>query len=322
MKYTILGEGAWGTAIATVLAHNGHDVMLWCYNSESVDAINSRHINQEYMPDVQLSERIQATDRLDIALNFSDWIFEAIPVKYLRSVLEQCKGFYSKKQTWIVLSKGIENETLLFPTQLIQDVFSDVVATGVLSGPSFAREVVEKKQTAVVAASDSESIAQELTSAFSNDYFDVKLSNDTIGVQAGGALKNVVTLLMGIAEGCGWADNTKALLFTQGFAEVVEVAQAYGSQATTLYGLSGLGDLYLCATGSLSRNLMVGTAIGKGESVEEVVQRTGCIPESVNSVQSLHDLMKQKQLSYPLLDALYRVVHKNVEPKLLLTFNE
>ncbi|MBT4856374.1 NAD(P)-dependent glycerol-3-phosphate dehydrogenase [bacterium] len=314
MKITVIGEGAWGTAVASVLANNGHEVNVWCHDVKVADQINNHNRNDTYMPGIELSNKIKASTDLETVLDKADWVFEAIPVKFLRSVLQQIKPFYKGQQKWVVLSKGIENETLLYPSQIIQDVFGDLVNFVVLGGPSLAKELIEKDITGVVLASSNRDLVQQLQQLMANGYFLPYLSDDYMGVQVGGALKNVITLAVGMAntnDSC--SNNTQAWLLTKGFAEIVMIAEHSGAQAQTLYGLAGIGDLVLCATGCGSRNFEVGVALGRGETLDSILKRTGYIPEGINTLESIHQLIQDQKLNAPICDGLYQVVFEQKE---------
>ncbi|MBD3272987.1 hypothetical protein GF385_01390, partial [Candidatus Dependentiae bacterium] len=223
---TILGAGAFGTSISTILAENGYKVLLWCHESELVDYINNDHINKLFFPDFKLNENIMATNSFEKALSHSKYIFQAIPVKFLRKVLLNAKNFVKKEHVFISLSKGMENESLFLPSQIINELFENKVA--VLSGPNFAKEIAQKKYTASVLASDDEDLGIELKKILQNNYFNIELSNDVIGVQVGAALKNLVSVLVGFAKGSKAAENTIALLITKSFKEIVELCKILG----------------------------------------------------------------------------------------------
>ncbi len=304
----VLGEGAWGTAVATLLAHNGYEVHIWCHDKSIVDQINNTHRNEQYLPGITLDTSIHATADMKEALCDSVWVFEAIPVKFLRSVLQQAKECFEESQVWVVLSKGIEQETLLFPTQIIDDVFAIETKKTVFAGPSFAHDVATKQITAVtVAASDCE-LGIALQQLLANDYFRPYVTTDVIGVQAGAALKNVITLGIGMLDGAGYTDNAKAFLLTRGLHEMVQLVANVGGRQETVYGLSGVGDLVLTAMGKLSRNLEVGRRLGSGEKLEIILQQTGYIPEGINTVQSVYQLLTQQNLDLPICRGIYDVI--------------
>ncbi len=312
MKIAMLAEGAWGTAIATLLAYNGHEVKLWCFHAEVAEEINRVHENKRFLPGIPLDKSIIATSSIDEAACDAEWVFEAIPVKFLRQTVAQAKECFKPNQKWVVLSKGIEQETLLFPTDIIADVLGNDVSLSVLAGPSFARDVAKRKITAVtVAASDCDH-ARDLQKIVANEYFRPYLSTDMIGVQAGAALKNVITLGIGMLEGAGYTDNTKAFLLTRGLHEMAQLAVRLGGKQETIYGLAGVGDLALTSRGDLSKNLQVGRRFGAGESLDMILEETGYIPEGINTVQSVHQLVETNNLSLPICDGIYRVIFSGV----------
>ena len=310
MKTTVcvLGGGAWGTAIATVLATNGYQVKLWCYEVSVAEEIKATRCNRQYLPGIELDERITTVLELKEALAGVRWVFEATPVKFLRAVVRTCKPFFSKEQVWVILSKGIENETLLLPGQILDDVFGTTVNKATIGGPSFAQDLAQKRITAVTVAAHDQKGGKELQKMLANDYFRLYLSDDVLGVQLGGALKNVLTLGIGMLDGAGFTDNTKAFLFTAGLREMAKCAQVLGARERTLYGFSGVGDLVLTAMGHLSRNLQVGRRLGKGESLDNILKETGFIPEGINTVKAVHQLMQKHRLDLPIFEGLYQVI--------------
>ncbi|HMD54395.1 MAG TPA: NAD(P)H-dependent glycerol-3-phosphate dehydrogenase, partial [Phycisphaerae bacterium] len=267
----VLGDGAWGTAVATLLAHNGYHVKLWCHDAANVQTIARTHINERYLPEHHLSENIIPTASLKDAMCGSQWIFEAIPVQYLRSVIAQAAPYFTDDQVWVILSKGIEQNTLMLPTQIIDDVSGMQHKKAVCAGPSFAADLASKQVTAVSVASTDCALIPELQSMLENEYFRLFPNTDLIGVQVGGALKNVITLGVGMLEGAGYTDNTKAFLVTRGLQEMAVAAKALGGDPETIYGLSGVGDLMLTALGKLSRNLAVGKRLGHGDALQHIL---------------------------------------------------
>jgi len=320
MKICILGDGAWGTAIATLLAHNQYSVTVWCYDPQVADTVQQTGINERYLPDIQLDiHHITFTADIKEAVSNATWIMLAIPVKYCRVVLEQVKPFVQPSQNWVILSKGIEQNTLLFPTHIIDDVLSYAPSKVVLAGPSFAADLARKQLTAVTLASDDCDRAVQLQKLLATSYFRPYTSRDVVGVQVGAALKNVLALGIGIIEGRGFTDNAKAFLFTRGLNEMVAVAQALGGKQETLYGLSGVGDLVLTSMGNLSRNLEVGRQLGKGQKLETVLQETGYIPEGINTVQSLYQLKMRYNLDLPICTAIYQIIFEQKNSEQALT---
>jgi glycerol-3-phosphate dehydrogenase (NAD(P)+) len=325
MKHiAVLAEGAWGTAVATLLAHNGYHVRLWCYHRELVDIINKTHRNDRFLPGITLDTKIKAVATIDQAVCDAQWVFEAIPVKFLRASLQKAVACMRSDQIWVVLSKGIEQDTLLFPSQIIDDVFNRSVTTAIFAGPSFAMDVAQKKITAITIAATDCTIGIDLQKLVTNDYFRPYITTDVMGVQAGAALKNVITLGIGMLDGAGYTDNTKAFLLTRGLHEMVQLAQAVGGKQETVYGLSGVGDLVLTSMGSLSKNLMVGKQLGKGKTLDIIAQETGSIPEGINTVQSVYQFMNKQQLALPICKGIYDIIFnkKSVQDFLTALMNE
>lgn len=307
-KVCVLGEGAWGTAVATLLAHNGHAVKLWCYEAANVETITRTRINERYLPGIRLSERITPTASIEDAMRGSEWIFEAIPVQYLRSVIEKAAPYFTDDQIWVVLSKGIEQNIHLLPTQIIDDVCGKNYKKTVLAGPSFAADVASEQVTGVTVSAMDPGLAHALQEILNNDYFTSSFNPDLIGVQVGGAVKNVITLGVGMLDGAGHTDDTKAFFITRGLEEMAHIAKALGGNPETIYGLSGVGDLILTSLGKLSRNLAVGKRLGKGDALQTILDELGHIPEGINTAQTIKQLMEKKNLQLPLCNAVYEII--------------
>jgi len=314
MKHTcVMGEGAWGTAIATVLAANGHKVRLWCHDAQvCADMCKTRHGGQG-LADVVLSDLIHPTIDLEAAVSGADWIFEAIPVKFLRGALEKARAIFQNDQRWVILSKGIEQDSLLLPSQILDDVFGVEVKKAVVAGPSYAKDVATQQITAVSLASIDTNLAQELQLLMANDYFRPYITDDVIGVQAGTALKNVIALGIGMLDGAGYGDNTQAFIFTRGLHELRTLVRQLGGRDETVFGLAGVGDLVLTAMGSLSRNADVGRRLGAGQTLEQILEETGYTPEGINTVQSVHQMMERYDIQMPICRGIYDVIF-NVVP--------
>ena len=304
---TILGAGAFGTSVATLLSNNGYKVVLWCYEPEVVKEIQEHKENKTYFPGVTLDANISATTDLQEALESSKWIFQAIPVKFLRSIFQKIKPYATSEHIFVSLSKGIENDTLLFPTQIMQDVLGKDTKVAVVAGPNFAQELAEKHQTAATVSADDKNIMQELGQILANDYFVVDYSQDLIGVQVGGAVKNVLALAVGMVN---HSMNTKAFILTKGLQEMGVLVKYFGGERETIYGLSGFGDLVLTATGSLSRNLTAGMLLGQGKTLEEVKDELHVLPEGCNTVSSLYQIIEKNNLDMPICKATYKKIVK------------
>ena len=308
-KVAVLGGGAWGTAIATVLAHNGHAVTLWCLEQSVVDDIQKTGINGAYLPGVSLHTGIKPTTSLQDALQDVQWVFEAIPVKYMRTVLEQCRSFYKTEQRWVVLSKGIEQETLLLPTQIIADVFQTEVATAVVAGPSFAHELAMQELTAVNIASESASISVELQELLKTLYLHTIIIDDVIGMEICAAFKNVIALGVGMLEGMGSGDNTKAFFLVKSCQDLERLLAFFLGKQSTIYSYAGIGDLVLTAYGAWGRNRMMGRKIGERASIAHL-HAAGTV-EGFNTVRSLYQLMQAGQLELPLCKAMYQILYES-----------
>ena len=313
MKIAILGAGAWGTAIASLLANNGHDVLMWAHERDVVDDINMRHCNNRYLPNVQLHQSIRATNDLREVICGAAYVFESVPVCYMRSTIAQTVSCFSQDQIWVITSKGIEQNSLMLPSQIIDDLFGYKTKKAVMAGPSFAQEVANRQLTGMVIASDDQAIAQQLKALLKNDYFCPQVASDMIGVQLGGALKNVITLGVGMLDGAGFTDNAKAFLLTQGLQEMTKLGLKLGAQQETFYGLSGVGDLVLTSMGRFSKNLTVGRQLGQGKPIDQIIKEVGYIPEGINTVQSLHQLMQQEDVDLPVCRKIYEVIFKGAD---------
>lgn len=319
---TVLGGGAWGTAIATVLAHNGFVVHLWCFEQDVVDDILQHRMNKRYLPGIELHQNIMPTSCMHEALEASSVVFEAIPIVFLREVLVQAKELVSEKKLWVLLSKGIENETLFFPSQVLHDVVDDTCKVNtcqvntckvndcvVLSGPNFAHQVATRVPSAIVLASTHDEHAHTVRDMLTCDYIIPEVSTDVMGVQVCGALKNVISLFVGMARGAGYKENTVAALLVRGLAEMAKLVEHYEGEKDTAYGISGLGDLVLGFVGEKNRNYEIGILIGQGTTLHELEESRGVLPEGINAIRSLYGIVKDMNL--PICKEAYRVIYED-----------
>lgn len=311
-KVAVIGEGAWGTAIASLLASNDIKVNLWCYYQDVVDSIEQFHENKRFKPGYKLSPLIHPTTDLQAVLEGVTWIFEAIPVQYLRSIVLQAKPFYHSEQKWVILSKGVEQKTLQFPSEIVRDVLDKNIDIYALLGPSYADDLMQQQITAVSLAAKTCQQGFELQRLLANSYFRPYVTTDLIGVQLGGALKNVLAIALGMMDGAGYGDNAKMFVLTRGLHEMVKLARAMGARQETMYGLSGVGDLVLTAMGSKSRNREVGKRLGAGQTLDDILKQTGYIPEGVNTVKSIAQLSKNFNLELPILQGIYSVIFDEI----------
>lgn len=305
-RVTILGAGAWGTAIAQLLADNGHQVTLWTVEPLVADEINLKHTNNRYAPAAILPPTVRATIDIAAAVSEADWLVEAVPVAHLRQVCERIKQTrVSHAVPWLLLSKGIEQHTLLLPHAILADVFKQPVPAAILAGPTFASDVVQRSFTAaMLAATDGKisSAAQELLQA---PYFRLYPTDDAIGAQVGGAVKNVIALAAGMARGAGHHENMHAFILTRGFAELERLTLFFGGTRDTAASLAGLGDLMLTASSTTSKNFKAGMLIGQGLPFAQLDRHMPTLPEGINTAQSLNALRKKHALDLPLCAGVY-----------------
>lgn len=307
MRCAVVGAGAWGTALADLLARNKHDVRLWAYEPDVVDSINRKHENVRFLNGHALTGSIEAVGDLSIAVKGADLVVLATPSHVLRSIIKAAAPAVSRTAPLVVATKGIEKGTLCLMTEIVEQEAKGGTVVA-LSGPSFASEVVSCQPTAVVVASREDSAAAVAQRAFSSPYFRTYTHTDVIGVELGGALKNVMAVATGIAEGVGLGFNARAALITRGLAEMTRLGVALGAEDSTFAGLAGLGDLVLTCTGSLSRNRAVGVEVGKGRQLDEVLRDRETVAEGVFAAQSARELAVRKGVEMPIVDAVNRVL--------------
>ncbi len=310
MRCTVVGAGAWGTALADLLAANGCDVRLWAFERDVADAVNDRHENPRFLPGATLSAGIRATHVLQDALDESELVVFAVPSAHLRGVAHSGARVTPRRAVLAVATKGIEQGSLGLMTDVIEDEVRgrSVVA---VSGPSFAAEVVARQPTAVVAASRDVVAAQQVQETLSSTTFRVYTHDDVIGVELGGALKNVMAVATGIAEGVGLGFNSRAALITRGLAEMTRLGVALGAQPATFAGLAGIGDLVLTCTGALSRNRAVGVAIGQGATLEQALAGKETVAEGVATARSACELARREGVEMPIVETVHRVLFES-----------
>ncbi len=308
-KVTIFGAGAWGTAIAQLLANNGHKVTLWAHNTTIVEEINTHHTNKTYAPQTELHQNIAATADMATALQSANWLVEAIPVAHLRGIFTKLHAINKKPQApWLLLSKGIEQQTNLLPSKILDEVFGYNLPKAILAGPTFAKELIASAFTTAMLACEDQILLSETQQLLQCPYFKVYPTNDILGVQVGGAVKNVIALAAGLAHGNGGGENMHAFLLTQGFAELALLINLYGGQPATSTGLAGLGDLVLTASSTTSKNYRAGLLLAQGATLATLPQEMATMPEGINTVQSLHQLCTQHNLHLPLCSLVYKCV--------------
>jgi glycerol-3-phosphate dehydrogenase (NAD(P)+) len=306
-KAAVIGAGAWGTALADVLARNGHDVVLWALEPDVVATVNDTHENHRFLEGFALAPSLRATTSLAEAVSDAAMVCVATPSQHLRRVLASAAPMLSQRAIICVASKGIEQESLALMSNVVADEVpgSPIVA---ISGPSFAAEVVARQPTAIVAASDDIVAAEAAQEWFSNSHLRIYTHDDIIGVELGGALKNVMAVATGIVEGAGFGFNSRAALITRGLAEMTRLGTALGAQAATFAGLAGIGDLVLTCTGSLSRNRAVGLAVGKGATLDEALHGKETVAEGVQTTRSALALSTREGVEMPIVTMVHRIL--------------
>ena len=313
-RCAVIGAGAWGTALADLLARNEHDVVLWAREADVVASVNERHVNDRFLTGAPLDPTLRATDDAVEAVREADLVLYVPPSHVLRSVIRAHAAAVPEHALVVVASKGIERETLDLMTDVVAEELPgrDVAA---LSGPSFAVEVAARQPTAVVAASERPDVAERVQQIFAADRFRVYTHDDVTGVELGGSLKNVMAVATGIVEGLGLGFNSRAALITRGLAEMTRLGVALGARQATFAGLAGMGDLVLTCTGSLSRNRSLGFEIGQGKTLQGVLAERETVAEGVTTAQSAAELAHRKGVEMPIVAAVNRVLFDGGSPR-------
>ncbi len=312
----VIGAGSWGTSLADLLAKKGHQVTLWAYEADLVIRMQKNRVNDLYLPDIRLSDNLSFTNDICQAAGKAVVLFVP-PSQAMRAVLSSCVETLSSEALIISASKGIENETLC----PMSDIFDTLLPNGLkkrtayLSGPTFAKEVALEQPSAVVAASMEQAIAQQTQELFNTDYFRVYTNDDVIGVELGGAIKNVIALAAGVCDGLHYGYNTRAALITRGLAEMKRLGLTMGAKAETFAGLAGMGDLVLTCTGDLSRNRTVGVELGKGRKLQEILSEMTMIAEGVKTTLSTFELAKKIDVEVPIVEQMYAILYEDKDPR-------
>jgi glycerol-3-phosphate dehydrogenase (NAD(P)+) len=307
MRSAVIGGGAWGTALADMLAASGHQVHMWAHESDVVEAVNARHENPTFLPGFTLAKDLAASTDLRETLTGAKLVIYATPSQHLRRVVKSGRDYLAEDAVLAVASKGIEEKTLALMSDVVEEEAPGrpVVA---ISGPSFAAEVAARQPTAIVAASANAEAARVAQDALSNQTFRVYTHDDIVGVELGGALKNVMAVATGMVEGVGLGNNSRAALITRGLAEMTRLGVALGARASTFAGLAGIGDLVLTCTGALSRNRAVGVEIGKGRSLEQALEGKPTVAEGVVTTKSALALAQREGVEMPIATMVYRIL--------------
>lgn len=313
MSYiSVIGAGSWGTTLAYLLSDKGFDVTLWVHEKELAEEINKIRINKTYLPDVLIPDDIKVTNNIGSAIKKARYILNAIPAQYVRAVFKEAIPYIRDEATFISVSKGIERGTLLTVSSILKELSDHTVA--VLSGPSFAQEVIKKLPAAVTLATEDKSTGFILQEVFNMNNFRVYTHDDIIGVEIGGALKNVIAIAAGISDSLGLGNNARASLITRGLAEMTRLGIAMGAKERTFSGLSGIGDLVLTCTSPLSRNYTVGTKLGQGIKLKDILNQTRSVAEGVATAESAYELSKKYNIEMPIVEQVYKVLYEDKDP--------
>jgi len=317
MNVAVLGAGAWGTALAKVLADKQFPTRIWSHRREVADTINRERVNTRYLPTAQLPATVSATHDMQEALTEAELVVIVIPSHGLRAVMRDARHHMPHSALLCSASKGIENDSLMMMSDvLLEELGHDVQPRlTYLSGPSFAKEVAQRMPTTVVVAGTSERETTAVQHAFATDRFRTYLSHDVTGVEIGGAIKNVIAIAAGVGDGLGFGHNTRAGLITRGLAEIGRLAAQKGANPLTVAGLAGMGDLVLTCTGELSRNRTVGLELGRGRKLADILSTLGHVAEGVKTTKSAYDLGNRLGVDMPITTEVYRILYEDKPPE-------
>ncbi len=317
MRTAVIGSGSWGTALAQHLGLKGFPVRLWSHDEKKAKDMAEVRENRTYLPGFKLAESIAVTHDLGTALADAQMVLVVVPSHAVRNVMGDAAELIHPGVPVVTCSKGIEYESGMTMLEVLEDVLPVDLHPylAVLSGPSFARELAAQLPTAVTVAARWERIARQVQTAFVAGSFKAYTSTDVVGVELGGAVKNVIAIAAGIADGLGYGHNTRAALITRGLSEVGRLAARKGANPLTVMGLAGMGDLVLTCTGDLSRNRKVGIELGKGKTLKQILDEMQMVAEGVKNARSVHHLAEKLQADVPICETVYRVLYENLNPK-------
>ncbi len=313
MRVSVIGAGSWGTALANLLVKNNHEVLVYDVDEAIIEEINTKHTNYSKLKDGVLEVGVIATNDLTKVLEFSNIIVLSVPTKVLRIVLNNIKNIITSKKIFVNTSKGIEPDTCLRISEVVTEVLTDeyIEAFVALTGPSHAEEVILSLPTLVTSVSDNIEAAKLIQTIFSNDFnFRVYTSNDLLGAELGGALKNIYAIASGMLTGVGYGDNARAALITRALVEMQRLALSLGASEKTLLGLSGVGDLIVTTTSYHSRNFQAGLAIAKGKNLKEAVSSIPMVVEGARTTLSAYQMARKQNVETPIIDAVYAVIYE------------
>jgi len=307
----VLGAGSWGTALAIHLADSGHDVLLWGNEPEHIQLLSEQRCNQQFLPDVRFPDLLQLTDSIEQALASPAWVLIAIPSHAYRSFLQKNAHLFKQDVGIAWASKGLEHGSGKLIHQVVAEQLPHCKKTAVMSGPTFAAEVARNLPTSITVASESEDFSRQISDDLHSGRFRVYLSDDLVGVELGGAIKNVLAIAAGAADGLGFGANTRAALITRGLAEMMRLGEAMGGHRETFMGLAGMGDLILTCTDNQSRNRRTGLLLAQGKTLEQVHKEIGQAIEGINTAKEVMNLARKHNVEMPISEQVYRVLYEN-----------
>lgn len=313
-KVGVIGAGSWGTALALVLSDNGHDVTMWSIAEAEINMLKNDHEHKDKLPGVKLPDNMIFTTDLKEACTGKDLLVLAVPSVYTRSTAQLMCPMISKNQIVVNVAKGIEEDTLLTLSQIIEEEIPQAKVT-VMSGPSHAEEVGRRMPTTIVVGAKEKETAEFVQNIFMNEVFRVYVSPDVLGIELGGSLKNVVALAAGMADGLGYGDNTKAALITRGISEIARLGIKMGGKSETFAGLTGIGDLVVTCSSVHSRNRMAGVLIGQGKTMQQAMDEVHMVVEGVYSAKAAYGLSKKYDVEVPIIEYVNKILFENVSAK-------
>ena len=316
MKISVLGAGGWGTTLAILLHYNGHNVTLWEYKKSYAKELIKKHINTDYLPGIKIPKEIIITPDIEESTDDKNLIVLAVPSQFLRGIVKKISYNRIEDAILVSVSKGIEKNSLMTMSQMLKDVFPHLNENqiGVISGPSHAEEVSKRVPTAVVAASADIETSKTIQAAFMTSYFRIYASTDILGVELGGAFKNIIAIGAGIIDGAGFGDNTKAAIMTRGVSEISRLGLAMGARPETFAGLSGMGDLIVTCMSRHSRNRFVGEQIGKGKKLKQILKSMEQVAEGVETTRSAKQLAAKNKIETPITNEVYKILFEDKDP--------
>lgn len=315
MRFAVLGAGSWGTALAMLLAGNGHATLLWAHRPDAAETLERERRNERYLPGIRFPDKLHVTADLEGAVAAADVILVVVPSHAFRETLHRLRGAVHPGHRIAWGTKGLEPETRKLLHQVVREELGEAIPMAVVSGPTFAREVARKLPGAVTVAASDPDFALELARALHNDHFRAYTGDDIVGVEIGGAVKNVMAIAAGTADGMGFGANARAALIARGLAEMQRLGRALGARDATFTGLTGLGDLVLTCTDDQSRNRRLGLALGQGKDIDATVREIGQVVEGIGTCREVHELAKELGVEMPITEQVWLIVHQGHTPQ-------